>query len=193
MSDVIEQAIAMIDEINQQDPKHEHDAGQSYPAALLYGQRMSHRLSLFYKAPPISLQIAVRAQHIKRWTVPRDTHPLGRAGYLAWRKSLSVMHANEAMSIAQQVGCDEQTVQTIGKMLRKEQIKRDPLVQSLEDVACLVFLEHYFADFCQKHTAEKIISIVQKTWKKMSQQGQEAALKLSFSPPQLELINRALG
>jgi hypothetical protein len=193
VSDIIEQAIAIIDAINQQDPKTEQDGEHLYPAALLYGQRMSYRLSLFCKEPPTSLKIAVRAQHIKRWTVPRDTHPLGRAGYLAWRKSLSIMHANEAMDIATQVGCDELTVATIGKMIRKEQIKRDPLVQSLEDVACLVFLEFYFADFCQKHTPEKIISIVQKTWNKMSKDGQDAALKLSFSETQLELINRALA
>jgi hypothetical protein len=193
VSNLVEQAIALIDDINQHDPKQELEGEQLYPAALLYGQRMSYRLSLFSEASPISLEIAVRAQHIKRWTVPRDTHPLGREGYLAWRKSLSVMHADQAMRIAKQVGCDEATILDIGKMLRKEKIKRDPLVQTLEDVACLVFLEFYFTEFCKKHTPEKIISIVKKTWHKMSKDGQEAALKLPFSAPQLELIGRALA
>lgn len=193
MKNVIEPAIALIDAINEQDPKREIAGEQSYPAALLYGQRMSHRLSLFCKEPSIALQIAVRAQHIKRWSVPRHTYPLGREGYLAWRKALGVMHANEAMSIAQQVGCDQLTITAIGKMLTKEKIKRDPLVQALEDIACLVFLEFYFSEFCQKHSPEKVISIVKKTWHKMSKNGQETALGLSYSALQLELINCALA
>ena len=35
-----------------------------------------------------ALQLAVRAQHIARWRIARDEYPMGRAGYLAWRKAL---------------------------------------------------------------------------------------------------------
>jgi len=186
-------ALTLIDDINKQDPKNEIIDGNSMPCALIYGQRMSDILLDFSPQAPLSLQIASRAQHIKRWSVPRTQYPLGRTGYLAWRKSLGVMHADLAMEIAAQVHCSQEDITAIGKMLRKEQLKRDPLVQTLEDVACLVFLSFYFTSFCEKHSPEKIISIVQKTWKKMSQAGQEAALKLQFTPAQSQLLMQALS
>jgi len=53
-----------------------------------------------------------------------------------------------------------------------------PEAQLLEDVICLVFLEHYFAEFAKGHDEEKVIGILRKTWRKMSDRGHEAALKL---------------
>jgi len=186
-------ALTLIDDINMQDPKSETIEGRPVPSALIYGQRMTNTLLDFSPQAPLSLQIASRAQHIKRWSIPRADYPLGRTGYLAWRKALGVMHADLAMEIAAQVHCSQEEVSAIGKMLRKEQLKRDPLVQTLEDVACLVFLSFYFTSFCEKHSPEKIISIVQKTWKKMSPAGQSAALKLQFTPTQSQLLMRALS
>lgn len=187
------QALLMIDEINKQDPTMDLIEGIPTPTALVYGQRMSQTLLTFMPQAPLSLQIASRAQHIKRWSVPRADYPLGRTGYLAWRKGLGVMHADVAMDIAKQVHCSDDDINAIGKMIRKEQLKRDPLVQTLEDVACLVFLSFYFTAFCEKHAPEKIISIVQKTWKKMSDSGHEAALKLPFTPAQSQLLQQALS
>lgn len=187
------QAILMIDEINQQDPNTEIVDDITTPAALVYGQRMSATLLPFMPQAPLSLQIASRAQHVKRWSVPRTDYPLGRTGYLAWRKGLGVMHADVAMNIAKKVQCTSEEVIAIGKMIRKEQLKHDPLVQTLEDVACLVFLSFYFTSFCEKHAPEKIISIVQKTWKKMSEEGHKAALKLPFTSAQSQLLQQALA
>ena len=65
--------------------------------------------------------------------------------------------------------------------------------QTLEDVICLVFLEFYFEPFAHKHPEDKTIDILQKTWKKMSKAGQEAALKLPFTPEQMELLTKALA
>jgi hypothetical protein len=68
----------------------------------------------------------------------------------------------------------------------------DPDVQLMEDVICLVFLEHYFHDFARKHDEEKLIPIVQKTWKKMSDRAHEAALQLEYAPEDLAVIQKAL-
>lgn len=193
MNEVLHKAFYYIDEINRQDPNLESNGNKLVPKALLYGERMSQRLADFLPHASLSLQIAARAQHIKRWAITRDTFPVGRSGYLAWRKALGVMHAELAMCIARRVALNETDIMAIGKMLRKEQIKRDSLVQSLEDVACLVFLEYYFTPFCEKHSDEKVIGIIQKTWKKMSGEAQQAALSLSFSAPQLQLIKQALA
>ena len=43
-----------------------------------------------------------------------------------------------------------------------------------------------------KHTDEKIIDILRKTWVKMSDEGQELALKLNLSEDGLNLVKKAL-
>ena len=72
-------------------------------------------------------------------------------------------------------------------------IKKNEESQIIEDVICLVFLDYYFEEFAAKHTDEKIIDILQKTWTKMSEDGHAAALKLSFSDKSLSLIQQALA
>lgn len=187
------QAISMIDDINKQDPNVVIVDGETIQVELVYGQRMSAVLSDFMPDAPLTLSIACRAQHIKRWGIARSEYPLGRTGYLTWRKALGAMHADLAMDIAKGVGCDDAEIAAVGQMLRKEKLKREPLVQALEDVACLVFLTYYLTPFCEKHTPEKLISIIQKTWNKMSEAGHEAALKLPFTPAQTELLTKALA
>ena len=64
--------------------------------------------------------------------------------------------------------------------------------QQLEDVVCLVFLEHHFADFAERHAEEKVVDIVRKTWIKMSPAGHEAALALDLPAEARSLIETAL-
>ena len=71
-------------------------------------------------------------------------------------------------------------------------MKSNPETQTLEDVACLVFLESYFWDFSRLHDEEKIIGILRKTWAKMSPRGQEAARELSLNAGAEALLNKAL-
>lgn len=188
----VQQAYDLIDQVNEEDPNIELVDGQSHPKEWLYGLRMTQCLEQFMPDADDALKIAARAQHIKRWSVPRADYPLGRQGYNNWRKGLGVLHGEEAMKIAARVGCNEQEIASIGKMLRKEKLKRDPQVQALEDVICLVFLTFYFTDFAAKHSEEKIIRIVKKTWAKMSEKGHEAALKLPFTAKQQALLGQAL-
>ena len=42
-------------------------------------------------------------------------------------------------------------------------------------------------------TPEKVVSILQKTWAKMSERGHEAALALPLSPECLALVQKALA
>ena len=91
------------------------------------------------------------------------------------------------------VGYDDATIRRVQTLLRKESLKRDPEVQCLEDVICLVFLENYFAEFATQHDEAKILDIVQKTWKKMSARGHEVALTLSMSPAARRLVEHALA
>ena len=185
-------AIRRFDEANAEDPNIEMVDGQPLPKELVYGQRMSARLAVFAPDAPETVKLAARAQHIRRWEVPRDTYPEGRAGYLKWRTDLYKRHGDIAGAIMKDVGYDGETIERVRTLLRKRGLRTDPNVQLMEDVICLVFLEHYFHDFAPKHDEEKLIPIVQKTWRKMTDKAHEAALALDYAPEDLAVIQKAL-
>ena len=185
-------AIRGFDDANAEDPVLERVEGEDLPKELVYGRRMSRWLERLAPDAPESVKLAARAQHIRRWEVPRDTYPEGRAGYLKWRTDLHKRHADIAATILHDAGYDDETIGRVRTLLRKRGLKTDPDVQLMEDVICLVFLEHYFHDFAQKHDEEKLISIVQKTWKKMTEKAHEAALQLDYAQEDLAVIQKAL-
>ncbi len=189
----LEDALSGIDAANAEDPNTEMVNGQLVPKELVYGQRMSVRLVAFAPGAPETVQLAARAQHIRRWEVPRDSYPEGRAGYLKWRTDLYKRHGEIAGAVMDDVGYDADAIERVKTLLRKRGLKTDPDVQLLEDVICLVFLEHCFHDFARKHEEQKLIPIVQKTWKKMSDEAHRAALQLDYAPEDLALIRKALG
>jgi hypothetical protein len=188
-----ETAIALIDKKNEEDPNTYQVAGFDYPKELLYSQRMTRKLLQFEPNASKALQIAARAQHICRWQIARNEYPMDRVGYLKWRENLKKMHANTTSEILQQVGFDEQFQDRVKKIILKKLIKKNEESQALEDVICLVFLDYYFDEFATKHSDEKIIDILQKTWVKMSDKGHEAALKLPFSDKGLALVQKAIS
>ena len=187
------QVLALIDEENQQDPNIELADGQSWPKEYLYGRRMSEQQAAFVPEASELLQIACRAQHIKRWSIARASYPLDRAGYQRWRTDLGAFHGDLTAELMAKVGYNEADQAAIKDLLLKKQLKRDPQVQALEDVICLVFMRYYLADFATRHTEEKLIGIIQKTWAKMSAKGQAAALNLSLAPEVQALVAKALS
>lgn len=186
-------AIEMIDAANAQDPNVTVVDGAEHPKELVYGQRMSQRLVLFAPDASEPLRIAARAQHIKRWTHPRDAYPMDRKGYHLWRTELYSYHADETEAIMRDVGYDDDAVDTMRELMLKKRIKKEADAQTLEDVICLVFLEHEFDAFAAKHEDEKVVTILQRTWKKMSAPGQSAALELPLSDEAKRLVGLALG
>ncbi len=185
-------ALAAFDAVNARDPDLEDIDGKKVPKALIYGHRMSECLECFCPNASLPLKLAARCQHIERWKSPRQDYPAGRAGYLQWRQDLKRFHADRAGALLQDLGFPEATVGRVQSLLRKERMKKDPESQALEDVACLVFLEHYFDAFQQDHTAEKVVDILRKTWRKMSKEGQGAAGALRLSPEARDLVKKAL-
>ncbi|REL25771.1 DUF4202 domain-containing protein [Thalassotalea euphylliae] len=193
MSSTLEQVIDAIDAINQQDPNVENVDGKEQPKELVYGQRMSQCLHAFWPNSSEHLQIAVRAQHVKRWAIARSEYPEGKAGYLTWRKSLGQLHAETASELMRLNGYNQADAERTASIIRKEKLKSNPESQILEDVACLVFLSYYFAPFAAKHSDEKIISILQKTWRKMSETAQQIALKAELPEHLAVLVKHALA
>ncbi|REL34529.1 DUF4202 domain-containing protein [Thalassotalea euphylliae] len=193
MSAALNLVLDAIDAINQQDPNVEQIDGQPQPKELVYGQRMSQCLHSFWPDSSEHLQIAVRAQHVKRWAIARSEYPEGKAGYLKWRKALGQLHAETASELMLANGYAPADADRTAAIIRKEKLKSNPESQTLEDVACLVFLSYYFAPFAAKHSDEKIISILQKTWKKMSATAQQIALKADLPAHLAALVEQALA
>ncbi len=177
--------IEAIDRANAADPETVEDGGQARPAALVYGQRMSAELIRFAPQASEPLRIAVRGQHIERWKMLRASYPEGRQGYLEWRRDLGRYHAQRVAEIMATVGYSEADCERTAQIVRKEGIKRDPDVQTLEDVACLVFMRWYFAGFAEDRDCDQVRHIVGRTARKMSAAGRADALEQFELPADL--------
>jgi hypothetical protein len=182
-------AIEKIDAANAEDPTKIDGVA----AELLYSRRMTQWLGRLYPDAGEALHLAARAQHIRRWSIPRSKYPITRAGYHQWRTSLYSFHADTAAEILRQAGYDDATIARVRSLLKKEKLKSDAEMQMLEDVICLVFLENYFAEFAPKHEDEKVIGILRRTWKKMSERGHAAAMELDLPAEARRLVEKALS
>ncbi|MFS4466753.1 DUF4202 domain-containing protein [Maribacter sp. 2210JD10-5] len=191
-SQKLEKAFQLFDEANSKDPNTEVFKGKSYPKEVLYGLRMTETLNSFMPNASEALRLTARCQHICRWEIPRDRYEMNRAGYLKWRQELKKFHAEKASEILKTIGYETQIIEQVVFLLMKKQLKKSEETQTLEDVICLVFLKYYFEPFAEKHDEGKIIAILQKTWRKMSEKGHGAALKLPFSEKSQALIKKAL-
>lgn len=193
MNAMLQQVIDSIDAANMADPVHHlDDDGQEQPEAFLYGVRMTSELErLFGDEAGDVLRIAARGQHIERWLLKRASYPEGRAGYLKWRRDQAQAHGTRLAGFMQAAGYPAEDCARVGVLLRKEGIKRDAMVQQLEDVICFVFLTWYYTPFAAKHPQEKVLDIVGKTARKMSQPARDRVLREFDLPEPLEKAVRA--
>ncbi len=188
-----EEAMRLIDEANLRDPNFEKFEGEDYPEEFLYSMRMTKWLQTIEPHASETLCLAVRGQHIRRWEIPRSSYPLDRKGYHQWRTRLYDYHGEKVAEILEKVGYEGDVIDRVRMLLKKQGIKTNPETQTLEDVACLVFLESYFWDFSRLHDEEKIIGILRKTWRKMSPRGREVAREISMNAGAEALLNKALA
>lgn len=183
----------LIDAAHAADPVRT-EAGVA--AELVYADRMEAWVTRLAPEASELLRLAARCQHLERWRVPRSTFPEGRAGYLAWRRHLYVKQAELARELLLQAGVPAEKAEQVRTWVAKEQLKTNPGSQLLEDAAILVFLENECADFVAQHTEyprEKLLTILRKTWRKLSPAGQQAAQSLSLPEPISRLVAEALG
>jgi len=188
-----EKAFTTFDAYNANDPNLEQFEGKEVPKELLYGQRMTDRLNEFSPEAPVYLQLAARCQHIGRWEIPRQSYPMDRKGYLQWRTAEKMHQSKVADQILQSCRYDSGTIEKVKGLLMKKGLSTDADTQVLEDVICLVFIEHYLDDFAAKYDDEKVIDILQKTMKKMSARAIADVGKIKLSDRMSRLISRAAG
>jgi hypothetical protein len=115
-----------------------------------------------------------------------------RTGYLQWRESLKKFHAEKAGEILREAGYPPETVARVQSLNLKKNLAEDRETRVLEDALCLVFLQHQFTELAAKTPEDKMLGVIQKTWKKMSPAGQNAAAGLKFGPKEKALLDRAL-
>ncbi|HUJ10117.1 MAG TPA: DUF4202 domain-containing protein [Verrucomicrobiae bacterium] len=179
-----QEAIARFDAANAADPRN---------IELPYAQRLSAWIDRLAPAASEELRLAARAQHICRWMIPRESYPPGRIGYLKWREEMKHFHARKAGDMLREVGYDDATVSRVQDLIHKRNFPRNPEGRVLEDALCLVFLETQFAETTAKTGDDKMIGILQKTWRKMTTQAQQIALALPMSPECRKLVQKALA
>jgi len=137
--------------------------------------------------------LGVSTKTLRRWTLPRSEFSQDRKGYVAWRNAAKRMHAELAGDILSRAGYEADQIDRVQALISKLGLKRNVDAQALEDVACVVFLEHYFSVFAAKHDDEKLIVILRKTWAKMSRTGRQAAMKLPMDARGQALVEQALA
>ena len=190
-------AVDAFDGANAEDPNKETANGKEHPKELLYAQRMSEMQERYAPDAPEAVKLAVRAQHIQRWKVPRNSYPMDRQGYLQWRTGLYKFHAETAGRLMQEAGYDAAMIDRVKTIVSKKGLKVNPETQLMEDVVDLVFIEHYMTGFASQHPEydeAKWIEIIRKTWQKMSSRAHEFALagKVKLPEPLVPLILKAV-
>ena len=190
-------AIAAFDQANGEDPNKDTHDGKEYPKELLYAKRMGEMQERYVPEASDAVKLAVRAQHIQRWKIARNEFPMDRQGYLQWRTKLYKFHAETAARLMQEAGYDNEMTERVMNIVSKKGLKVNAETQLMEDVADLVFIEHYMAEFASKHPEydeERWMQIVRKTWQKMSPRAHEFALagKIKLPEALVPLILKAV-
>src|SRR5687768_13196830 len=121
-----QQAIALIDEQNAQDPNREDVNGRPVPRELLYSQRLTTWVLRLNPSASEALLLAARSQHICRWKIPRSQYPATRPGYHQWKNDLKRFHANLSGEILSQARYDAETIARVRSLNLKEGFPVDP-------------------------------------------------------------------
>lgn len=189
--------IAKFDSVNSQDPNIIKVNDVDYPKELVYSKRLSEMLQRYQPDASEALQLAARAQHIERWVMPRSDYPMTKPGYMQWRGKLKLYHAKVAEHIMRENDYDDATIAQVASLIKKEDLRTNPDMQTLEDVIVLSFLTHDLEAFVEKYKdypEKKFIDILRKSYKKMSAKGQAAALNLITIPEHLlPVVQKAVG
>lgn len=188
----LRKAFILLDDMHREAPVGDAAGPSNILASLDYHQQLSSWVDQLAPEASIALRLAARSQHVRRWSIPRNSYPMNRKGYRNWRNALTQFHVRTTAEVLVQVGYDAETIARVEQLLRKHRIGKDPEAQTLEDAVCLVFLEIQLDDFSRQHSEEKLLHILRRTWKKMSPTGHRLALHLKLPEEAASLLRSAL-
>ena len=191
--DALARARELVDAAHDADPVR---AADGTAAERIYADRMEAWVArLVPDAPPL-LRLAARCQHLERWSVPRSEFPMDRQGYNAWRRTLYRKQAERARELLLEAGVAAPDAEDVATWVSKTGLRRNPGTQALEDAACLVFFENEIEAFAAEHadySKEKMLNIVRRIWRKMSQPARDHALRLEMPPALAGLLREAVA
>ena len=178
----LQAAFAAIDAENAEDPNGKE---------LDHAERAVRWVRTLRPDASDELLLAARAHHVRRWEIPRADEPAGRAGYLRWKRRLQQHHADVVGRVLSGTGFDVERVQSL---VKKERLKSDADVQSLEDALALVFLETQLDELTDKlDDDDHMVDVLAKTLRKMTPAGREAAGRLTYDERGAALVQRAVA
>lgn len=163
-----EAAVAAIDAANAEDPNRVVVRGEELPLALAHGRLAAEWVHRLVDDPDDALLLAARAHHLRRWEVPRTSYPEGRAGYLRWRRDQKDRHSEEVVGLLVTAGYGEAVINRVQVLLRRQRLDAETGTQTVEDVACLVFLETQLADVAARLDTDHLVEVLRRTARKMS-------------------------
>src|ERR1700740_3496536 len=116
-----ERALRCIDDAHTQDPNliAVHNATQR-PYEMHYAEKMTRYLEQYDPSASETLRLAIRAQHLRRWEIPRSSYPQTKPGYFAWRTFLKKRQAEQAEKICLDCGYSADDAGRVAALIRKE-------------------------------------------------------------------------
>ena len=191
-STCFQQAIAAIDAANADDPFTLTVDGEALPKELTHAEMMTRWVLELEPEASEELRLAARAHHIRRWMIPRSTFPAGRTAYLRWRRALHSVHAELTAAILEDCGYPRRTAERVAALVQKADLLQagDSDAQTLEDALSLVFFDTQLEPLLDDLDDRQLRRALGRTWRKMSPNGQAAALRLTLSERAVETLNR---
>jgi hypothetical protein len=183
-------AVAAIDDANAADPTGVDVRGQRVALALVHGRLAVEWIEQLVDNPRETLLLAGRAHHLRRWEVPRDSYPVGRAGYLRWRRDQKARHATDVAAILETCGYETSEIEDVQRLIRRESVDG---AQAVEDAACLVFIETQLALLANRMDHDLLVEVIRKTARKMSNRGLELVASIPLGEAEHSLLSQALG
>mmetsp|Transcript_43298 Transcript_43298/g.111831 ORF Transcript_43298/g.111831 Transcript_43298/m.111831 type:complete len:224 (-) Transcript_43298:200-871(-) len=183
-------AIRLIDEVHVRQPrlsKGQMDEGEY----CLQVERWVEKLTDGKITP--ELRIAARAQHFERHCIKRAEYEMTTAGYHKWRSAVKKRQGERLAEVVAGANLDKALLARVKGLVSKSLPLSDPAMQIIEDAACLVLLDRDVEAFAEGKEEAKIIDVVQKTWKKMSERARAEALTLNYSPEVKAILDKALA
>jgi uncharacterized protein DUF4202 len=185
-----EAAASAIDAANADDPSIVSVRGHEAPLARIHGQLAVEWIERLVAEPDEPLLLAARAHHLRRWELPRDRYPAGRAGYLRWRRDQKARHANDIATLLSPLGYGPDEIERVQRLIRRESVDG---ASAVEDAACLVFIETQLAGLAERMDHGLLIDVIRKTSLKMTPAALACASEIPLDERARSVFSEALG
>ncbi len=186
-------AVQAIDDANALDPNQVRVRGAVQPLALAHGRYAVEWVQQLHPGPSELLLLAARAHHLRRWELPRSRYPEGKVGYHQWKRDQRQRHAHDVAVLLGPCGYSDDEIAQVQAWVRRDQLASDTGSQSVEDAACLVFIETQLADVATKLDHDHLVDVIRKTAKKMSAAALGAVARIPLGDTERQLLADALG